>query len=152
MERREKEAETAMASRSGPIVAPPARSGAVSSGYKFASTWEQNAPLTEQQQAAITALAHAAAERPMPSSHVGGLTTAAAAAARRQDQEAMTTSPSSREAHEEAAAMATDLVELTSQHQFYKWFADLETAMKSEHSIKLLPRRQRCCTTLVRGW
>ncbi|KAL2481942.1 sec34-like family protein [Abeliophyllum distichum] len=42
------------------------KSGAISKGYNFASTWEQNAPLTEQQQAAIIALSHAVAERPFP--------------------------------------------------------------------------------------
>ncbi|KZV25526.1 conserved oligomeric Golgi complex subunit 3 [Dorcoceras hygrometricum] len=42
------------------------KSGAISKGYNFTSTWEQNAPLTEQQQAAIVALSHAVAERPLP--------------------------------------------------------------------------------------
>ncbi|THG04525.1 hypothetical protein TEA_010716 [Camellia sinensis var. sinensis] len=42
------------------------KSGAISKGYNFASTWEQNAPLTEQQQAAIVALSHAFAEQPYP--------------------------------------------------------------------------------------
>ncbi|XP_027774146.1 uncharacterized protein LOC114077943 [Solanum pennellii] len=43
------------------------KSEAVSKGYNFASTWEQNAPLTVQQQAAIQALSHAVAKRPFPS-------------------------------------------------------------------------------------
>ncbi|KAG5608589.1 hypothetical protein H5410_019870 [Solanum commersonii] len=43
------------------------KSAAISKGYNFASNWEQNAPLTEQQQAAIQALSHAVAERPFPS-------------------------------------------------------------------------------------
>ncbi|EEF46200.1 conserved hypothetical protein [Ricinus communis] len=42
------------------------KSVAISRGYNFASTWEQNAPLSEQQQAAIVALSHAVAERPYP--------------------------------------------------------------------------------------
>ncbi|GFZ03131.1 sec34-like family protein [Actinidia rufa] len=42
------------------------KSGAISKGYNFASMWEQNAPLTDQQQAAIVALSHAFAERPFP--------------------------------------------------------------------------------------
>ncbi|KAJ0975507.1 hypothetical protein J5N97_017472 [Dioscorea zingiberensis] len=41
-------------------------SGAVSKGYNFTSTWEQNTPLTEQQQAAVAALARAVSERPFP--------------------------------------------------------------------------------------
>ncbi|OAE26098.1 hypothetical protein AXG93_4022s1100 [Marchantia polymorpha subsp. ruderalis] len=54
-----------MATRTTSVMPP--RSAAVTKGYSFASTWEQNAPLTEQQLAAINALAHAAAEHPMPS-------------------------------------------------------------------------------------
>ncbi|KAL0344983.1 UNVERIFIED_CONTAM: Conserved oligomeric Golgi complex subunit [Sesamum radiatum] len=68
----------------GPGKASLPKSGAISKGYNFASTWEQNAPLTEQQQAAIVALSHAVAERPFP------------------------------------------------PNLFYKWFTDLEAAMKSE--------------------
>ncbi|CAD5171828.1 unnamed protein product [Musa acuminata subsp. malaccensis] len=45
---------------------PLPKSGAVSKGYNFASSWEQNAPLTEQQKAAILALSNAVAERPFP--------------------------------------------------------------------------------------
>lgn len=103
---------------------PQARSGAVSSGYKFASAWEQNAPLTEQQQAAITALAHAAAERPMPS-HVALQTK------RQADQETTTRSSASPQ-----GTNPTERVELSSQHQFYKWHTDLESAMKSETEEK----------------
>jgi hypothetical protein len=46
------------------------KSGAISKGYNFASTWEQSAPLTEQQQAAIVSLSHAVAERPFPANLV----------------------------------------------------------------------------------
>ncbi|KAG2699272.1 hypothetical protein I3760_07G185500 [Carya illinoinensis] len=45
------------------------KSGAISKGYNFASNWEQNAPLTDQQQAAILTLSHAVAERPFPPNH-----------------------------------------------------------------------------------
>ncbi|XP_042498818.1 conserved oligomeric Golgi complex subunit 3-like isoform X4 [Macadamia integrifolia] len=45
---------------------PLPKSGPALKGYNFASTWEQNAPLTEQQQAAIAALSHAVSERPFP--------------------------------------------------------------------------------------
>lgn len=125
-----------MATRSSPIPAQLAqtRSGAVSSGYKFASTWEQNAPLSEQQLAAITALAHAAAERPMPS-HVE------AAVAKRppvdhhhhhQQQETRTTSAP----QGGSTTSISERVELNSQHQFYKWYTDLESAMKSETEEK----------------
>lgn len=95
-----------------------ARPVAVSSGYKFATAWEQNAPLTEQQQAAIAALAHSAAERPMPA-HVAQRPPVAPVAA---------SDPETRAVSEQ--------VELNSQHQFYKWYTDLESAMKSETEEK----------------
>ncbi|XP_066327016.1 conserved oligomeric Golgi complex subunit 3-like isoform X1 [Miscanthus floridulus] len=98
------------------------KSGAVSKGYNFASTWEQNAPLTEQQKAAIAALSHAVAERPFPpnleksSGKDGGVAV-----------------PEKESALEEAGAMDAVLV---NTHQFYKWFAELESAMKSETEEK----------------
>ncbi|MCO5558008.1 hypothetical protein L7F22_011583 [Adiantum nelumboides] len=54
-----------MASRGSPV--PVTRPAAVSRGYTFASSWDQNAPLTEQQKKACAALAQAFSERPMPS-------------------------------------------------------------------------------------
>ncbi|GAU16792.1 hypothetical protein TSUD_200350 [Trifolium subterraneum] len=53
-----------MGSRGPPQSHP--NSAAISRGYNFASTWEQNAPLTEHQQNAIISLSHAVSERPLP--------------------------------------------------------------------------------------
>ncbi|KAK1668330.1 hypothetical protein QYE76_056489 [Lolium multiflorum] len=93
------------------------KSGAVSKGYNFAYAWEKNAPLTEQQNAAISALSHAVAERPFPANLEDG----------------GTTMPEKESALEEAGAMDAVLV---NTHQFYKWFAELESAMKSETEEK----------------
>ncbi|KAJ0442772.1 putative oligomeric Golgi complex, subunit 3, cullin repeat-like-containing domain superfamily [Helianthus annuus] len=99
-------------------------SEAVSRGYNFASTWEQNAPLTEQQQAAIIALSHAVVERPFPSvlsqenisKENNGLT--------------ISTKPGTVEESGEINSV------LVNTNQFYKWFTDLEAAMKSETEEK----------------
>ncbi|MFS7996456.1 putative oligomeric Golgi complex, subunit 3, cullin repeat-like-containing domain superfamily [Helianthus anomalus] len=99
-------------------------SEAVSKGYNFASTWEQNAPLTEQQQAAIIALSHAVVERPFPSvlsqenisKENNGLT--------------ISTKPGTVEESGEINSV------LVNTNQFYKWFTDLEAAMKSETEEK----------------
>ncbi|KAJ0681637.1 putative oligomeric Golgi complex, subunit 3, cullin repeat-like-containing domain superfamily [Helianthus annuus] len=99
-------------------------SEAVSRGYNFASTWEQNTPLTEQQQAAIIALSHAVVERPFPSvlsqenisKENNGLT--------------ISTKPGTVEESGEINSV------LVNTNQFYKWFTDLEAAMKSETEEK----------------
>ena len=110
-----------------------ARPGAVSSGYKFATGWEQNAPLTEQQQAAIAALAHSAAERPMPA-HVAALVQPSQ---RPPVPPVAALDPMARASDvAQGGGGASELVELNSQHQFYKWFTDLESAMKSEMEEK----------------
>lgn len=100
------------------------KSEAVSKGYNFASTWEQNAPLTEQQKAAILALSHAVAERPFPPNlsqeHVPG-----------KDSNLLVSTRDS--TSEETGAMDAVLV---NTHQFYKWFTDLESAMKYETEEK----------------
>ncbi|EMS49697.1 Oligomeric Golgi complex subunit 3 [Triticum urartu] len=120
------------------------RSGAFSKGYNFAYAWEkvgtrlcppppsainssggsdlrprfwQNAPVTEEQNAAISALSHAVAERPFPVNLEDGGTAV----------------PEKESALEEAGAMDAVLV---NTHQFYKWFAELESAMKSETEEK----------------
>ncbi|KAL6859379.1 hypothetical protein ACP4OV_017638 [Aristida adscensionis] len=98
------------------------RSGAVSKGYNFASTWEQNAPLTEQQKAAIAALSHAVAERPFPANLEKSL-----------GKDGGSVVPEKELALEEAGAMDAILV---NTHQFYKWFSELESAMKSETEEK----------------
>lgn len=90
------------------------RPGAFSKGYNFACAWDKNAPLTDQQHAAISALSHALARRPFPPNLEDGGT----------EKES---------AFEEAAAMDAVLV---NTHQFYKWFAQLESAMKSETNEK----------------
>ncbi|XP_072997386.1 conserved oligomeric Golgi complex subunit 3 [Typha latifolia] len=100
------------------------KSGAVSKGYNFASTWEQSAPLTEQQKAAILALSHAVAERPYPPNlsqeQIAG-----------KDGNLLVSHEDS--SLEEAGAMDAVLV---NTHQFYKWFMELESAMKSETEEK----------------
>ncbi|KAK4391914.1 Conserved oligomeric Golgi complex subunit [Sesamum angolense] len=114
------------------------KSGAISKGYNFASTWEQNAPLTEQQQAAIVALSHAVAERPFPPNlaqeKVAGL----------ENGMSISTKHSSTE---DSGAIDAVL--------FYKWFTDLEAAMKSEteekyqHYVRTLTERIQTCDTIL---
>ncbi|KAK6784044.1 hypothetical protein RDI58_017498 [Solanum bulbocastanum] len=109
--------------------------------YNFASTWEQNAPLTEQQQAAIQALSHAVAERPFPSN---------------LDRES---------GHDNSLSVSTKLSSLedsgaieavlVNTNQFYKWFADLEAAMKSEteekyqHYVNTLTEQIQTCDSIL---
>ncbi|KAJ7980515.1 conserved oligomeric Golgi complex subunit 3-like [Quillaja saponaria] len=119
------------------------KSGAISKGYNFASTWEQNASLTEQQQAAIASLSHAVAERPMPGNlaqdHVLG-----------QDNGLSTSTKDS--SLEESGAIEAVLV---NTNQFYKWFTDLESAMKSEteekyqHYVNTLTERIQTCDDIL---
>lgn len=116
-----------MTSRGTPV--PAARPPAVSRGYTFASSWDQNAPLTEQQKTAVAALAQAFAERPMPchvEEHTNGHFSDA-------------TDESSQH-----SSFPTEAVLLNS-HQFYQWFTDLESAMKSETEEKY----QRYVNTLT---
>ncbi|KAJ1268687.1 hypothetical protein BS78_07G153900 [Paspalum vaginatum] len=110
-----------MATAPAPASALP-KSGAVSKGYNFASTWEQNVPLTEQQKAAIAALSHAVAERPFPAN-----------LERSSGKDVSVAVPEEESTLEEAGAMDAVLV---NTHQFYKWFAELESAMKSEKEEK----------------
>ncbi|KAK6945655.1 Conserved oligomeric Golgi complex, subunit 3, partial [Dillenia turbinata] len=119
------------------------KSGAISKGYNFAHTWEQNAPLTEQQQAAIIALSHAVSERPFPVSlsreHIPG-----------QDN-GLTISTKVNNLEESLAIEAG----LVNANQFYKWFAELETAMKSEteekyrHYVNTLTERIQTCDDIL---
>eukprot|EP00250_Pteridium_aquilinum_P014593 c22082_g2_i1 orf=45-2297(-) len=119
-----------MATRGSPV--PAARPPAVSRGYNFASSWDQNAPLTEKQKAAVAALAQTFAERPMPS-HVEEHTNGHFSDA---------TFPMDESSHQ--SSFPTEAVLLNS-HQFYKWFTDLESAMKSETEEKY----QRYVNTLT---
>ncbi|KAL8160894.1 hypothetical protein V2J09_012383 [Rumex salicifolius] len=110
------------------------RAGAVSKGYNFASSWEQNAPLTEQQQAAIVALSHAAQESLM-------------------EQERNLSMSSKDSTSEESLAVEAVLV---NTNQFYKWFTDLESAMKSEtekkyrHYVDTLTQRINTCDDILK--
>ncbi|CAH9118802.1 unnamed protein product [Cuscuta europaea] len=113
-----------MATTKAPGTAAVPKSEAISKGYNFASTWEQNAPLTEQQQAAIQSLSHAVSERPFPANlsqahaigHHNGFSNS-------EKQSAV----------EDGRVIETVLV---NANQFYKWFMDLEAAMKSETEEK----------------
>lgn len=119
-----------MASRASPV--PAARPPAVSKGYTFASSWDQNAPLTEKQKTAVAALAQAFADRPIPS-HVEESTNGHFSDA---------SFPLDESSHHNS--FPTEAVLLNS-HQFYKWFTDLESAMKSETEEKY----QRYVNTLT---
>ncbi|KAD4584124.1 hypothetical protein E3N88_21725 [Mikania micrantha] len=99
-------------------------SEAVSRGYNFASTWEQNAPLTEQQQAAILALSHAVVERPFP------LKLSQENTSRENNGLSISTKPGTADESVEINSV------LVNTNQFYKWFTDLEAAMKSETEEK----------------
>ncbi|XP_048227870.1 conserved oligomeric Golgi complex subunit 3 isoform X2 [Ricinus communis] len=121
------------------------KSVAISRGYNFASTWEQNAPLSEQQQAAIVALSHAVAERPYPinlkQDHIS-----------RQENGGLTVSTKDSDF---ADSQAIDAV-LVNTNQFYKWFTDLESAMRSEteekyqHYVDNLTERIQTCDDILR--
>lgn len=119
------------------------KSGAISKGYNFASTWEQNAPLTEQQQAAVVALSHAVAERQFPPNlgqdKVAGLESGLSISAKHSTAE-------------DSSVIDTVLV---NTNEFYKWFADLEAAIKSEteekyqHYVRTLTERIQTCDTIL---
>nr|GMC73003.1 conserved oligomeric Golgi complex subunit 3 isoform X1 [Ipomoea batatas] len=116
----------------GTAVVP--KSEAISKGYNFASTWEQ-------QQAAIQSLSHAVAERPFPANldhtlgHHNGFSISA-----------------KQNALEDGGAIETVLV---NTNQFYKWFMDLEAAMKSEteekyqHYVNNLTEQIRTCDGIL---
>eukprot|EP00268_Persea_americana_P062426 TRINITY_DN80025_c0_g1_i1.p1 TRINITY_DN80025_c0_g1~~TRINITY_DN80025_c0_g1_i1.p1 ORF type:complete len:782 (+),score=145.88 TRINITY_DN80025_c0_g1_i1:239-2584(+) len=119
------------------------RSGAVSRGYNFASTWEQNAPLTEQQQAAIVALSHAVAERSFPPNLSQEQVTG--------QENGLSISPKEDTLEDSGAIEAV----LVNTHQFYKWFTELESAMKSEteekyrHYLNTLTERIQTCDDIL---
>ncbi|KAJ8441010.1 hypothetical protein Cgig2_021374 [Carnegiea gigantea] len=121
------------------------KSGAISKGYNFASTWEQNAPLTEQQQAAIVALSHAVAERPFPAN----------LAEERIPGQETGLSINTKDIVADDGSAAIEAV-LVNTNQFYKWFTDLEAAMKSEteekyrHYVDSLTQRIQTCDDILR--
>ncbi|KAH7837450.1 hypothetical protein Vadar_014026 [Vaccinium darrowii] len=133
----------AVAASTGAGSASLPKTGAISKGYNFASTWEQNAPLTEQQQAAIVALSHAFAERPFPvklsQEHVRGQDNGLSISTKHSPME-------------ETGAIEAVLV---NTNQFYKWFTDLEAAMKSEteekyqHYLTNLTERIQTCDGIL---
>ncbi|KAJ4789385.1 Conserved oligomeric Golgi complex subunit 3 [Rhynchospora pubera] len=100
------------------------KSGAISKGYNFASSWDQNAPLTDQQKAAILALSNAVSERPFPPNLAQEQTLG--------KEGSIAVSPDESSLDD---AGALDAV-LVNTHQFYKWYAELESAMKSETEEK----------------
>ncbi|XP_043696774.1 conserved oligomeric Golgi complex subunit 3 isoform X2 [Telopea speciosissima] len=123
---------------------PLPKSGAALKGYNFASTWEQNAPLTEPQQAAIVALSHAVSERPFPinmsQEHISV-----------QDN-GLSVSPKDN-SFGDSGVVETVLV---NTHQFYTWFTNLESAMKSEteekyrHYVNTLMEQMQICDDILR--
>ncbi|XP_022940755.1 conserved oligomeric Golgi complex subunit 3 [Cucurbita moschata] len=131
-----------MAAKASPLGLP--KSGAISKGYNFASRWEQNAPLTEQQQAAIATLCHAVAERPLPADlaqdRIGG----------KENALSISVKDTSNEDSDAIEAV------LVNTNQFYKWFSDLESAMKSEteekyhHYLNSLTDRIGTCDDILR--
>lgn len=133
---------TSMAANASPLGLP--KSGAISKGYNFASRWEQNAPLTEQQQAAIATLCHAVAERPLPADlaqdRIGG----------KENALSISVKDTSNEDSDAIEAV------LVNTNQFYKWFSDLESAMKSEteekyhHYLNSLTDRIGTCDDILR--
>ncbi|GAQ88312.1 oligomeric Golgi complex component 3 [Klebsormidium nitens] len=98
------------------------RAAAVSKGYNFASTWEQNAPLTDDQVAIISLLAQASAERPLPPHVAGKGPEASDANGRPRDSSSGETSTSDSILH--------------NTHQFYKWYSELESTMNFEMEEK----------------
>ncbi|KAG8491375.1 hypothetical protein CXB51_014576 [Gossypium anomalum] len=120
------------------------KSGAISKGYNFASTWEQNAPLTEQQQGAILMLSHAVAERPFPAN---------LAQERTSGQDAGLSVSTKANNFGDSEAIEAILV---NTNQFYKWFTDLESAMRSEteekyqHYVNTLTDRIQTCDDILR--
>ncbi|CAN6680675.1 unnamed protein product [Malus baccata var. baccata] len=121
------------------------KSGAISKGYNFASHWEQNTPLTEQQQAAIATLSHSVAERPFPPNLAQDRTTG------HQNGLTVSTKDSSFGLEHSAAIEAV----LVNTNQFYKWFTDLEAALKSEteekyrHYLDTLTERIQTCDGIL---
>ncbi|KAM1587534.1 conserved oligomeric Golgi complex subunit 3-like isoform X2 [Malus sylvestris] len=121
------------------------KSGAISKGYNFASHWEQKTPLSEQQQAAITTLSHCVAERPFPPNLAQDGTTG------HQNGLTVSTKDSTFGLEHSAAIEAV----LVNTNQFYKWFTDLEAALKSEteekyrHYVDTLTERIQTCDGIL---
>lgn len=112
--------------------------------YNFTTTWEQNAPLSDQQQNAIISLSHAVSERPFP------LNFLAQENASVQDNALSVTIEDT--SFDDSGAIKTVMV---NTNQFYKWFLDLESAMKSEteekyqHYVSTLTERIQTCDDIL---
>ncbi|CAN6845021.1 unnamed protein product [Brassica oleracea] len=119
------------------------KSGAISKGYNFASTWDQSAPLTEEQQAAIVSLSHAVAERPFPANLVHEYVY--------RPEYGLSVSAEDTNLGDSGVIEAV----LVNTNQFYKWFTDLELAMKSEteekylHYVNTLTERIQTCDNIL---
>ncbi|KAL0701644.1 hypothetical protein Bca4012_057766 [Brassica carinata] len=124
------------------------RSGAISKGYNFASTWEQSAPLTEEQQAAIVSLSYAVAERPFPANLVSVEVHEQHV---HRPENGLSVSVEDTHLGDSGAIEAV----LVNTNQFYKWFTDLESAMKSEteekyrHYVDTLTDRIQTCDDIL---
>lgn len=131
-----------MGSRGPPPQSHP-NSAAISRGYNFAFTWEQNAPLTEHQQAAISSLSHAVSERPLPLKHAQEIASV---------QENTLSVKTEDNCFDDSGAIQAVMV---NTNQFYKWFMDLESAMKSEteekyqHYVNTLTERIQTCDDIL---
>lgn len=133
---------------SAPTVPFP-KSEAASRSYNFAHTWDQSTFLTEQQQVAIAALSHVFAERPFPPNlsqdHQDNAVSAVSASASANDSNNSVQDYGS----------STTLPLLLNTNQFYKWFTDLESAMKSEteekyqHYVSTLTERIQTCDGIL---
>lgn len=115
-----------MATKANSATTLPKSGGAISKGYNFASHWEQNAPLTEQQQAAIVTLSHAVADRPLPLNLAQDRTSG-------KENGLFVSTKEIALGFENSGDTGAVLV---NTNQFYKWFTDLESAMKSETEEK----------------
>ncbi|KAM3762375.1 hypothetical protein ACB098_01G340100 [Castanea mollissima] len=134
---------------SAPTVSFP-KSEAASKSYNFAQAWDQSTFLTEQQQSAIAALSHVFSERPFPPNlsqdHQDNAVSAVSALA----------SANENNNSFQDYGSSTTLPLLLNTNQFYKWFTDLESAMKSEteekyqHYVSTLTERIQTCDCILR--
>ncbi|BBH08158.1 sec34-like family protein [Prunus dulcis] len=110
----------------------------------FDMDFDINTPLTEQQQAAIATLSHSVAERPFPP-NLGQDRTG------HQSALSVSTKDSSFGSEHSVAIEAV----LVNTNQFYKWFTDLEAALKSEteekyrHYVDTLTERIQTCDGIL---
>ncbi|CAN6852548.1 unnamed protein product [Brassica oleracea] len=127
------------------------KSGAISKGYNFASTWDQSAPLTEEQQSAIVSLSQAVAERPFPANLVMVSSWFYVHEYVYRPENGLSVSAEDTNLGDSGVIEAV----LVNTNQFYKWFTDLESAMKSEteekylHYVNTLTERIQTCDNIL---